>query len=386
MEATITKSISAQTLSDTTTPIEVIFDSVTEALLSVSEEGYIRNCNKVCSRYFGIPKEQLIGTPIATILPDSDSRALADYLQPFQSDIEDTSIDFSGGEVVAARADGSRFDAEMNSSCLFAGDDRVFVISLRDITERKKVEKSLKENEERYRALVENAPEAIVVLDVKSNRFVDANDNAGRLFNLPNKRLLSIGPQAISPRMQPDGSPSFGIRRGFVDRALAGEHPVFEWTHKNFQGAEFPCEVRFSLLPSEDRQLIRVSITDISERKRHDDFSYAQNKILEMIAANSQYDRTLRAICRCIEKIAPGLSVSIMRLEVKSQTLSVEVAPGLPDPFKLALDFLAVEEDGVTCGAAVFANKAKFVPDISANEAWNGVKSLAAKHGIRAAW
>ena len=67
MEATITKSISAQTLSDTTTPIEVIFDSVTEALLSVSEDGYIRNCNKVCSRYFGIRKEQLIGTPIATI-------------------------------------------------------------------------------------------------------------------------------------------------------------------------------------------------------------------------------------------------------------------------------------------------------------------------------
>lgn len=67
MEATITQSISAQTLSATPPPIEIIFDSVTEALLSVSEDGYIRNCNKVCSRYFGIRKEQLIGTPIATI-------------------------------------------------------------------------------------------------------------------------------------------------------------------------------------------------------------------------------------------------------------------------------------------------------------------------------
>ena len=129
-------------------------------------------------------------------------------------------------------------------------------------------EASLKENEERYRALVENAPEAIVVLDVDSNRFVDANDNACALFNLPRKRLLSIGPQAISPRMQPDGSPSFGIRRGYIERALQGEHPIFEWVHKNIQGEEFPCEVRFSRLPSEGRKLIRVSITDIAERSQ----------------------------------------------------------------------------------------------------------------------
>ena len=50
-------------------PIEAIFDSVTEALLSVSADGVIRSCNKICTRYFGISREVLIGSRIADILP-----------------------------------------------------------------------------------------------------------------------------------------------------------------------------------------------------------------------------------------------------------------------------------------------------------------------------
>ena len=386
MEETISESLTSKSLSTATTPIEVIFDSVTEALMSVSEEGTIRNANKVCSRYFGIDSQDLIGSSIVRILPESKGRTLADFLQPFQSDIDDTNIEFCGGEVNAARVSGETFVAEINSSCLNVGDERVFVISLRDVTGRKEAEKSLKENEERYRALVENAPESIVVLDVESNRFVDANENACQLFNLSRKRLLSVGPKAISPRMQPDGSPSFGVRRGFIDRALNGEHPVFEWTHKNFQGEEFPCEVRFSRLPSEDRQLIRVSITDIAERKRNDQFTYAQNKILEMVAANAACEKTLKAVCRCVEKIGTGMRAAIMRLDVRNQTLSVEQAPSLPKEFQLALDFLKVEQDGVTCGAAVFANTEKFTDRIGEDDAWSGIHALANRHGIQSVW
>ena len=52
MEATITQSLT------TTTPIEAIFDSVAEALLSVSESGIVCNCNKICSSFFGLTKDQ----------------------------------------------------------------------------------------------------------------------------------------------------------------------------------------------------------------------------------------------------------------------------------------------------------------------------------------
>src|SRR3984885_8579677 len=49
---------------------------------------------------------------------------------------------------------------------------------------------ALRESEEHYRTLVENAPEAIVVLDVERGRFVDCNNNALRLFRMNRENLL----------------------------------------------------------------------------------------------------------------------------------------------------------------------------------------------------
>ncbi len=380
MEATITQSIS------TATPIETIFDSVSEALMSISETGVIRVCNKVCARYFGLAKDQLLGSKFERFVPAAKGQPLAEFLEPFMSDPDDTNIEFSGGDVEACRADGERFVAEISASQLNTVGGKIFVISLRDVTGRKEAENTLKENEERYRALVENAPEAIVVFDVDQNRFTDANDNACALFNLSRSRLLTIGPAEISPKMQPDGTPSFGVRRGFVDKALAGEHPNFEWLHKDSDGNEIPCEVRFSRLPAEKRRLIRVSISDIADRKRNETLAYAQNKILEMIAENQPHDRTLRAICGFVERSGKGLKAAIARLDIKNQTLSVEEGPSLPEAFKLCLDFVTVDAGSITCGSAVAHGQDRITEDIAAEPGWGPFLRQAEKHGIAAAW
>ena len=74
--------------------------------------------------------------------------------------------------------------------------------------QRALAEEKLRESEARYRILVEHAPEAIVVLDVDADRFVDANQNAVRLFGLSREALMRVGPIAISPSTQADGRSS----------------------------------------------------------------------------------------------------------------------------------------------------------------------------------
>jgi PAS domain S-box-containing protein len=127
---------------------------------------------------------------------------------------------------------------------------------------------SLRESEIHYRTLVENAPEAIVVLDVDKGVFVDCNEKAQRLFQHSREELLRLGPVNLSPKLQPDGRASTVAARAYVEEALAGGVPAYEWTHCSASGEEIPCDVHLVRLASATRRLVRGSLVDVSARKR----------------------------------------------------------------------------------------------------------------------
>ncbi len=137
---------------------------------------------------------------------------------------------------------------------------RMFLLLVEDISERL-------EAEARYRTIVENAPEAIMLFTAQGN-MVDFNDNALRLLRYSREAMLGRNILDLSPPKQASGHASADIGRDYLRRAVAGEAPVFEWLHRDSGGRQIPCEVRLVRMPGEP-VLIRGSVTDISERQRY---------------------------------------------------------------------------------------------------------------------
>jgi two-component system response regulator HydG len=160
----------------------------------------------------------------------------------------------------------------------------------RDISPQKRQEAQLRESEARYRTIVENAPEAVVVFDLESRRFVDFNENAVQLFGLSREQLAKVGPVELSPPTQPDGRLSSEVALEKIGEAARGGRPVFEWVHRTGRGLDFPSEIRLVRIPSEDSVLIRGSIIDISERKR------AEEALRESEARFRQIAETIRDV------------------------------------------------------------------------------------------
>ncbi|MBN1168226.1 MAG: PAS domain S-box protein [Methanospirillaceae archaeon] len=151
-----------------------------------------------------------------------------------------------------------------------------------DITERKRFETALIQSEEKCRILVEHAPEAILVIEIDTKRFIDANIQAERLFACSREEILQSAPEEFYPHYEED-DPAYLLCKEKMSlcsrQALSGEEIVTEQTFRNKAGEEILCEVRLVRLPGPGNR-VRISLTDISERIRiAEGFAQATKKL-----------------------------------------------------------------------------------------------------------
>ncbi len=245
---------------------QALFDRTSDGVFIYDLEGKIVAANQTAVQLSGFGEEELIGRSfLDSAAPEERERAAG----VFQTLLRGEMIE--PYERVGRRKGGTELVLEISASLVRdrAGKPHHVQSVVRDVTERKKAEAALRESEERFRTLVENAPEAIVVLDTDKGHFVHVNENALKLFRCRREDLEGrLGPVDLSPPTQPDGRSAPTAAAMYVEKAMRGETPAFEWTHRTLDGTDIPCEVRLVRLSATHPNLIRGSMTDISERKR----------------------------------------------------------------------------------------------------------------------
>jgi diguanylate cyclase (GGDEF)-like protein/PAS domain S-box-containing protein len=366
--------------------LQVILDHIKDVVITANHEGVIDRANPMTERVFAYPPGELQGLRIDTLLPGiAESGSIGEGL----GRLADSSDTFRGlrvtPEVTARRSDGALFPAEIAVSRARHGRNDVFVICLRDISERHATQQALRDSEMRYRSLVDNAPEAIVVIEPRSRRFLEANEPALRLFRMTREQLLTMDLDAVSAGLQPDGQPTATPRR-YLERAAAGESQVFEWTHRDSGGREIPCEVRLVRLQGGADPLVRASITDISERKRSEIIIENERAFFALLASNATLPAVLDVISALVQAVYPRYRCTISVLSPDAGCFALTIARHLPPLLAAVLERTPIEPRRGSCAAAVYSACDVYVADVANDAHWADRRQVVLDSGFRAVW
>jgi PAS domain S-box-containing protein len=132
--------------------LAAIVDSSDDAIVSKSLDGVITSWNKGAERTFGYTAEEAVGQHITLIIPQDRRDEETDILQRLQRGKRIEHFD-----TVRVRKDGKAVDISLTISPVKDAQGRAIGASkvARDVTERKRVEQTLRESEERLRTLAE---------------------------------------------------------------------------------------------------------------------------------------------------------------------------------------------------------------------------------------
>src|SRR5688572_21609392 len=324
--------------------LQVILDHIKDVVITVDAQGVIDRANPMTERVFAYPPGELPGLCIDALVPGV---AIEGSITAGLDKLVGSSDTFRGlarsPEVTARRSDGSLFPAEIAVSRARNGRNEVFVICLRDISERHNNQEALRDSEARYRSLVDNAPEAITVIDAETARFVEANEPALRLFKLTREQLLACNLGDVSAETQADGQPALSPHRKFLKLAAAGESQVFEWIHRDSTGREIPCELRLVRLQGGAMPLVRASITDISERKRAEVIIENERAFFALLASNAGLPAVLDVISALVHAVHRRYRCTISVLSPDNSCFALSIARHLPPMLAALLERTPIE-------------------------------------------
>ncbi|HDQ06326.1 MAG TPA: PAS domain-containing sensor histidine kinase, partial [Candidatus Bathyarchaeota archaeon] len=168
-------------------------------------------------------------------------------------------------EYTALRKNGTTFPIIITSNPIIRGDKAVGLRGIMvDITERKQIERQLKESEEKYRKQFETAMDAIFLADTETGILVDCNRAATKLVGREKSELIGK-PQRI---LHPPGAIEYGFSRTFKQHRKEKEAHVLEDQIITKNGEIRDVIIEATTFELEGKNLVQGTFHDITEHKK----------------------------------------------------------------------------------------------------------------------
>jgi PAS domain S-box-containing protein len=241
----------------TATKYQVLLEKARDKILFVDMDGNIIEANEAVIRSYGYTKEELLALKVFDLRYDAGLTV---------EQLKQASEQGLLFETRHKRKDGSSFPVEVSSYPTFIDGEKIIVSIIRDITDRKKAEKLLRESEKKYRSLFEVAQDGIYLYEIREDEpldsiITDVNHVVCRRMGYSKDELLNLRIKDISKEKG-------NFIRKAIEEVINKGQCTFENVHLTKDGEEIPVEINAQLIDFNGRKCILSLARDISERKR----------------------------------------------------------------------------------------------------------------------
>lgn len=223
-----------------------------------AQDGKLIYGNPRIMQMVGVSPNEFIGQPIEKYLHSSEINRVKNYYK--KRLIGDNVPEIY--ETIVQRQNGESLPVEFNVNMTSFRGKPITILFIRDISSRKLAEKYLKESEESYRSVFDNASEAIYIQD-SNGVFLDVNKAATAMYGYSKNELIGKTPEMLSA----DGKNDLNDVARRLKAAFEGKSQYFEFWGKTKYGREFPKEVFLSKGRYFGADVVFAMAHDISNRK-----------------------------------------------------------------------------------------------------------------------
>jgi PAS domain S-box-containing protein len=180
-------------------------------------------------------------------------------------------------ETLHRRKDGSIFNVEVSANGALVGDEPLIFTINRDSTERKKMEKKVKESEEKFRILFQRASYPIWLVDLETSQFLEFNDQACHFLGYTRDEFAQLHIADI------EASDSEEEIKRTIESLIQKGSLRIEKQHRTRNGDIRDVVVSASVIPIQDKLYSLSILRDITEQKRSEKEINRFTELLESI-------------------------------------------------------------------------------------------------------
>jgi PAS domain S-box-containing protein len=233
------------------------------------------------------------------------------------------------------RRDGTLVDVEVGVNVISLEGRDVICTIVRDVTERMQAEEDLKQSEELYRTVIEQATENICLVDVETRRIVESNTAFREALGYTEDELhhMTLYDVVAHDRKSID----LNIQRTVQARsAFAGERK-----YRRKDGSLLDVEASASIILRGARETMCVVAHDVTERARAQRLLEERVATLSRIAANLAFDLptedTLNVLAMSAVNASTAVACGVVLIDKEDESLHVFGSYGLPEGYTTGL-------------------------------------------------